>query len=65
MEWWAPLRRHWASVAGPACSEAAAAAALARFLEGGVAQFESDDRFRADQSNTAELSPFLRFGQLS
>ena len=66
VEWWAPIRRHWASVGGPPTSEAAAQAALRRFLQSGSGGlFESDERFRADQSNTAELSPFLRFGQLS
>lgn len=46
-------------------SESGAHEALDRFLKEGVYRFESRQRHRADQSNTAIISPFVRFGQIS
>jgi deoxyribodipyrimidine photolyase len=57
--WAAPILSRWQ------VGEDGARAALARFLKEGVQQFEGDERFRADQSNTAEISPYMRFGELS
>jgi deoxyribodipyrimidine photolyase len=57
--WAAPILSHWQ------VGEDGARAALARFLKEGVQQFEGDERFRADQRNTAEISPYMRFGELS
>lgn len=57
--WAAPILSHWQ------VGEDGARAALSRFLKEGVQQFEGDERFRADQRNTAEISPYMRFGELS
>ena len=59
VQWAAPILAHWT------ISEDGARTALTRFLREGVQQFEGDERFRADQRNTAEISPYMRFGQLS
>ena len=59
VQWAAPILARWT------ISEDGARAALTRFLREGVQQFEGEQRFRADQSNTAEISPYMRFGQLS
>uniref|UniRef100_A0A7S4DSM3 Photolyase/cryptochrome alpha/beta domain-containing protein n=1 Tax=Lotharella globosa TaxID=91324 RepID=A0A7S4DSM3_9EUKA len=46
-------------------SEDGAHEALRRFLEDGIHHSESKARHRADRKNTAIISPYIRFGQLS
>ena len=59
VDWAAGIRTWWA------VGEAGAHAALEAFLEDGVARFEGRQRHRADERNTAVISPYLRFGELS
>ena len=60
VDWGTPIRRHWRF------GEAGAQAALALFLATTVAEFDDpEQRFRADGRHTAELSPYLKFGELS
>ena len=59
VDWAAGLRRAWA------VGEAGGRAALDAFLHEGLRPFESRERFRADQTHTAAISPHVRFGELS
>lgn len=63
VDWAAGIRAFWN------ISEAGAWEQLRRFLQEGVYNFENHGedkrRFRADESNTAVISPYVRFGQLS
>ncbi|EOD31738.1 Deoxyribodipyrimidine photolyase/cryptochrome, partial [Emiliania huxleyi CCMP1516] len=58
-DWAAGIRRSWA------VGEIGAQRALEAFVSGGIQRFEGRERFRADQANTAAISPHLRFGELS
>ena len=40
-------------------------AALAAFVSDGLRSFEGREKHRADEQNTAAISPYLRFGELS
>ena len=74
-DWAAPLVAFWGLTGGsPAAvpgtgagaGEPGAHAALDRFLSHGIWQFEeADERFKADAENTARLSPYVRFGEVS
>lgn len=59
IDWAKGVRGFWAA------GEAGAHAALEGFLTEGVARFEGRQRHRADQRNTAVISPYLRFGELT
>lgn len=60
IDWASGIRQFW--VAG----EQGALDALEGFLRDGAARkFEGRDRHRADQRNTAVISPYLRFGELT
>eukprot|EP00741_Cyanophora_paradoxa_P023236 tig00021579_g22443.t1 len=59
VDWAAGIRERWGF------GEDAARRALARFLREGLRAFEArQSRFRADARNTAEISPYMRFGEL-
>ena len=45
--------------------EEGAQAALAAFVSDGLRSFEGREKHRADEQNTAAISPYLRFGELS
>ena len=59
VDWAGGIRTFWAA------GEAGAAAALQGFLDDAVRRFEGRERHRADRRNTAVISPYLRFGELS
>ena len=59
VDWAKGIRTFWAA------GEAGAHAALSEFLADAVRRFEGKQRHRADERNTAVISPFLRFGELS
>jgi deoxyribodipyrimidine photo-lyase len=59
VDWAVGIRQFWAA------GEEAALAALEGFIRDGIRSFEGRQRHRADQRNTAVISPYLRFGELS
>ena len=59
VDWARGMRAYWA------VGEEGALEALSAFLTAGIDRFEGRQRFRADLQNTAAISPFLRFGELS
>jgi len=59
VDWARGLRCAWA------VGEDGAQAALAAFVADGLRSFEGRERHRADEQNTAAISPYLRFGELS
>jgi hypothetical protein len=60
VDWHAPICQHWTF------GERGAQRALEVFLRDTVADFDDPEkRFRADGRHTAELSPYLKFGELS
>lgn len=59
VDWARGIRSFWAA------GEAGAQAALTGFLADAVSRFEGRQRHRADERNTALISPYLRFGELS
>ena len=59
VDWARGLRCAWA------VGEEGAQAALAAFVADGLRSFEGRERHRADEQNTAAISPYLRFGELS
>ena len=59
VDWASGIRQFWAA------GEASALEALDGFVSGAISSFEGKQRHRADQRNTAVISPYLRFGELS
>ena len=59
IDWALGIRQFWAA------GEQGALEALEGFLRDGIRAFEGRQRHRADQRNTAVISPYIRFGELS
>ena len=59
IDWAGGIRRFWAA------GERGAHEALEGFLADALRRFEGRERHRADMRNTAVISPYLRFGELS